>query len=82
MQLLGENRPELNRMTRRTLRHQMLPHGNHIVVYAQQYYGFFDIPEYTEIVMTIVEPGKSKLLRKVRRIRRDFLRGLNWPRGP
>jgi len=58
------------------------PHGNHIVVYANQYYGFFDIPEYTEIVMTIVEPGKSKLLRKVRRIRRDFLRGLNWPRGP
>ena len=82
MQLLGENRPELNRMTKRTLRHQMLPHGNHIVVYAQQYYGFFDIPEYSEIIMMIEEPGKSKLLRKIRRIRRDFLRGLNWPRGP
>ncbi len=82
MQLLGENRPELNRMTRRTLRHQMLPHGNHIVVYAQQYYGFFDIPEYSEIIMMIEEPGKSKLLGKIRRIRKDFLRGLNWPRGP
>jgi len=82
MQLLGENRPELNRMTRRTLRQQMLPHGNHIVVYADQCLAFFDIPEYTEIVMTIVEPGKSKLLRKIRRIRRDFLSGLNWPRGP
>jgi hypothetical protein len=23
----------------------MLPHGNHIVVYAQQDFGFFDIPE-------------------------------------
>ncbi|MQY57121.1 hypothetical protein GH140_02880 [bacterium] len=69
-------------MTRRTLRYQMLPHGNYIVVYAQQYYGFFDIPEYSEIIMMIEEPGKSKLLRKIRRIRRDFLRGLNWPRGP
>jgi len=82
MQLLRENRPELNRMTRRTLRHQMLPYGNHIVVYAQQYYGFFYLPEYTEIIMNIAEPGKSKLLKKVRRIRRHFLCSLERPRAP
>jgi hypothetical protein len=82
MQLLRENRPELNRMSRRTLRHQMLPYGNHIVLYAKQYYGFFDLPEYTEIIMGIVEPAKSKLLRKIRRIRRDFLGSLERPRGP
>jgi hypothetical protein len=50
--------------------------------YTKQYYAFFDAPEYTEIVMTIKEPGKSKLLRKVRRIRRDYFGGLNFPRGP
>jgi hypothetical protein len=82
MQLLSEHHPELNRLTRRSLLHQMLPYDNHIVVYSKQYYGFFDAPEYTEIVMTIEKPGKSKLLRKVRRIRRDFLSGLKWPRGP
>lgn len=82
MQLLAENQPELNRMTRRTLRHQMLPYGNHIIIYAKEYYGFFDLPEYTEIIMNITEPGKSKLLRKVRRIRRDFLASLGSPRGP
>jgi hypothetical protein len=82
MQLLQENRPELNRMTRNTLKHQMLPYGNHIIVYAHNYYGFFDLPEYTEIIMGIVEPGKSKLLKKVRRIRREFLSSLNRPRGP
>jgi len=82
MQLLRENQPELNRMSRRRLQHQMLPYGNHIVVYAQEYYGFFDLPEYTEIVMTIVEPGKTKLLKKMRRIRRDFLGSINHPRGP
>jgi len=82
MQLLRENRPELNRMSRRRLQHIMLPYGNHIVIYAQEYYGFFDLPEYTEIVMNIVEPGKSKLLKKVRRIRRDFRTSLNHPRGP
>jgi hypothetical protein len=82
MQLLQENRPELNRMTKNTLKHQMLPYGNHIIVYAQNYYGFFDLPEYTEIIMDIQEPGKSKLRKKVRRIRREFLSSLNRPRGP
>lgn len=82
MQLFSENRPELNRLTRRTLRLQMLPYGNHIVVYAQGYHAFFDVPEYTEIVMTVEEPGKSRLLRKVRRIRKEFLYGLHQPRGP
>lgn len=82
MQLLCENRPELNRMTRRTLQHQMLPYGNHIIVYAGQYFGFFDLPEYTEIIMGITEPAKSKLLRKVRRLRRDFLTAMKHPRPP
>ena len=82
MQLLRENRPELNRMTRRTLQHQMLPYGNHIIVYVHQYFGFFDLPEYTEIIMGITEPAKSKLLRKVRTLRRDFLGSMRCPRAP
>ncbi len=82
MQLLQENRPELNRMTRKTLKHQMLPYGNHIIVYAQNYYGFFDLPEYTEIILDIQEPAKSKLRKKLRRIRREFLCSLKRPRGP
>ncbi|TET65815.1 MAG: hypothetical protein E3J45_07650 [Candidatus Zixiibacteriota bacterium] len=82
MQLLRENRPELNRMTRRTLQHQMLPYGNHIIVYVREYYGFFDLPEYTEIIMGITEPAKSKLLKKVRRLRRDFLGSMKRPRAP
>ena len=60
----------------------MQPYSNHLVVNAKQYYAFFDAPEYTEIVMTIEEPGKSKLLRKVRRIRRQYLGGLKSPRSP
>jgi hypothetical protein len=82
MKMFAEHHPELNRLTRPSLLGHMRPHDNHLVVYAQQYYAFFDAPEYTEIVMTIEEPGKSKLLRKVRRIRRDYLGGLKLPRGP
>jgi hypothetical protein len=82
MQLLRENRPELNRMSRRTIQHQMLPYGNHIIVYAQQYFGFFDLPEYTEIIMGIVGPAKTKLLRKVRRLRRDLVDTIKRPRPP
>ena len=82
MQLFAENHPELNRLTRKSLLHQMQPYSNHLVVYAKQYYAFFDAPEYTELVMKIEEPGKSKLLRKVRRIRRAYLGGLKFPRSP
>lgn len=82
MKLLEENRPELNRMTRSCLQHQLLPYGNHIVVYAQQYFGFFSVPEYTGIIMDIVEPGWSKLRKKVRKLQREFLHGLKRPRSP
>lgn len=82
MQLLDENRPELNRMTRTSLKGQLLPYGNHIVVYYQQYFAFFNVPEYTGIIMDIVEPGKSKLRKKVRQLQREFLHGLKHPRPP
>jgi hypothetical protein len=82
MKMFAEHHPELNRLTRPSLLRHMLPYDNHLVVYTKQYYAFFDAPEYTELVMTIEEPGKSKLLRKVRRIRRDYLGGLKFPRGP
>lgn len=50
--------------------------------YNSQLKGLADIP--AEKIKWLWENRipKSKLLRKVRRIRRDFLSGLNWPRGP
>lgn len=82
MQLFDENRPELNRMTRTKLRGQLLPYGNHIIVYYKQYLAFFSIPEYTGIIMDIVEPGKSKLRKRVRKIQQEFLHSLKHPRSP
>lgn len=82
MQLLDENRPELNRMTRIGLKGQLLPYDNHIVVYNKQYFAFFNVPEYTQIIMDIVEPGKSKLRKKVRKLQREFLHGMKNPRSP
>lgn len=82
MQLFDENRPELNRMTRNSLKGQLLPYGNHIVVYNKQYFAFFNTPEYTGIIMDIVEPGKSKLRKKVRKLQQEFLHGLKHPRPP
>ncbi len=82
LQLLYENRAELNKMTRTTLKRQLLPYSNHIIVYYKNYFGFFTTPEYTGIILDIVEPGKSKLRKKVRRMHREFLHGLQNPRGP
>lgn len=82
MQLLEENQQELNRMTRTSLKYQLLPYGNHIVVYYKQYFAFFNVPEYTNIIMDIVEPGKSKLRKKVRELEQEFLHGLKNPRPP
>lgn len=82
MQLLDENRPELNRMTRISLKGQLLPYSNHIVVYYKQYFAFFNTPEYTNIIIDIVEPGKSKLRKRVRKLQREFLHDLKNPRPP
>lgn len=82
MQLLDENKPELNRMTRISLKGQLLPYSNHIVIYNKQYFAFFNVPEYTQIIMDIVEPGKSKLRKRVRKLQREFLHGMKNPRGP
>jgi hypothetical protein len=82
MKIMEERRPELNHLTLMSLRYHLRPYDNHLVVYTKNYYAFFDAPEYTELVMTIEEPGKSKLLRKVRRIRRDYLEGLKFPSAP
>lgn len=82
MQLLDENRPELNRMTRISLKGQLLPYSNHIVIYNKQYFAFFNVPEYTQIIMDIVEPGKSKLQKRVRKLQREFLHGMKNPRSP
>ncbi|MEN8265284.1 MAG: transposase [Nitrospirota bacterium] len=82
IQLLDENRPELNRMTRTSLKGQLLPYGNHVVVYYKQYFAFFNIPQYTGIIMDIVEPAKSKLRKKMRKLEREFLHSLKNPRPP
>ncbi len=82
MQLFNENRPELNRITRISLKGQLLPYGNHIIVYNKQYFAFFNIPEYTGIIMDIVEPGKSKLRKRVRKLQKEFLHSMKNPRSP
>jgi len=82
IQLLDENRPELNRMTRTSLKGQLLPYSNHIVVYYKQYFAFFNTPEYTNVIIDIVEPGKSKLRKRVRKLQREFLHDLKNPRAP
>lgn len=80
--LLEHNRPELNRTSLLGVKGQLLPYGNHIVVYYRHYFGFFSTPEYTGIILDIVEPGKSKLRRKMRRLQREFLHELKHPREP
>jgi hypothetical protein len=82
MQLLDENRPELNRMTRTSLKGQLLPYDNHIVVYYKQYFAFFTVPEYSTIIMDVVEPAKSKLRKKFRTLQREFRHSLKNPRPP
>jgi len=82
MQLLDENRAELNRMTRTSLKGQLLPYGNHIIVYYKQYFAFFSVPEYTYIIMDIVEPAKSKLRKKMRKLDQELRHSLKNPRSP
>jgi hypothetical protein len=77
-----EKRPELNRRTLPRLRDQLLPSDTHIVIYTEGRYAFLSPIEYTELLLSLSEPAKKKILEHTARIRRQQSVELNLVRGP
>jgi hypothetical protein len=80
--LLKKKRQELNKKTLPRVRHQLLPADNHIIVYYQNYYTFFNSMELIEFLVMLDEEARNKIAEKCRRLRLEMKGILRNPRPP
>ena len=80
--LLRQGRKELNNKTLPHIRQQLLPSDNHIIVYFENYYGLFAPLEFTEIIASLEDEPRKKIVDKCRRLRREMKEVMTNPRPP
>lgn len=80
--LQRQGRAELNRRTRPRVQGQLLPSAAVILLYCQQRYATLTPLEYTELLLTLTEPARRRILAQARRLRRELLDALPNPRSP
>jgi hypothetical protein len=70
LHLLRHGFEELNRRTRQTTQ-RLLPDGDRVVIYRQQYFAFFTLMEHRELTLSLEEKARRKALAKTRRLRHN-----------
>ncbi len=80
--LLRTERKQLNPKTRSRILELLRPVFSVIVIYYQNYVAFLDPLEYQEMVLTLSEPARKKILAKTRKLRRGLAQQLQNPRAP
>jgi len=80
--LLRTERKQLNPKTRSRILELLRPVFSVIVIYYQNYVAFLDPLEYQEMVLTLSEPARKKILAKTRKLRRGLSNQLQKPRAP
>ena len=70
LHLLRQGFEELNRRTRQTTQ-RLLPDGDRVVIYRQQYFAFFTLMEHMELTLSLEEKARRKALAKTRRLRQN-----------
>jgi hypothetical protein len=70
LHLLNEGHAALNRRTVETTR-RLLPDGDRVVVYRQQYFAFFTLLEHMELTLTLEGKARRRALSKARQLRQD-----------
>jgi len=74
--LLRHGHQALNHSTWQTTR-RLLPDGDRVIVYRQQYFAFFSLLEHFELTLSLEEKARRKALAKARRLRNEVLPGLH-----
>jgi hypothetical protein len=70
LHLLHQGHEELNRRTWPTSR-RLLPDGDRVIIYRQQYFGFFTLLEHTELTLSLEGKARQRALAKTRRLRQE-----------
>jgi hypothetical protein len=82
LHLLRKGRKELNQKTLPSIRQQLLPADNHVIVYHQNYYALFRPFELVQFVVELPEEPRRKIAQKCRRIGGELNGLMNNPRPP
>src|SRR5438128_362555 len=80
--LLRTERKPLNPKTPTRILDLLRPVFSVIVIYYQNYVAFLDPLEYQEMVLTLSETARKKILAKTRKLRRGLANQLQKPRAP
>jgi hypothetical protein len=80
--LLRIGRKELNPKTRSRILQLLRPTLTVIVIYYQNYMAFLTPLQHQELVLTLSESARKKILAKTRRLRRSLAHALNHARPP
>jgi hypothetical protein len=70
LHLLQHAHQELNRCTPETTR-RLLPDGDRVMIYRQNYFAFFTLLEHTELMLSLDEKARRKALAKTRRLQKE-----------
>ena len=76
--LVRQGHAELNRRTWPTSR-RLLPDGDRVIIYRQQYFAFFTLLEHTEMTLCLEGKARRKALAKTRRLQQESA-GFETPR--
>ena len=68
--LVQQGHQELNRRTWPTTR-RLLPDGDRVIVYRQQYFAFFTLLEHMELTLSLEGKARRKALAKARRLQQE-----------
>ena len=68
--LVQQGHQELNRRTWPTTR-RLLPDGDRVIVYCQQYFAFFSLLEHMELTLSLEGKARRKALAKTRRLQQE-----------
>jgi hypothetical protein len=80
--LLRIGRKELNPQTRTRTLELLRPTLTVIVIYYQNYMAFLTALQHQELILTLREPARKKILAKTRRLRRSLAHQLDHARPP
>jgi hypothetical protein len=80
--LLKKKKSRLNAKTPPRVRQEILPTASHIIIYYQNYFGFFDTAEFMEIMLSLEGEPRRKALERTRRMRSELNSTLKNPRPP
>jgi hypothetical protein len=69
--LLKTDRGDLAKKTRERLLQELLPDGEKVAVYWGNRVGYFSVREYSEILLTLAEGARRRLLGKIRSLRKS-----------